>query len=165
MLLLVLSPKLLNDHHVSVLKSLRWLKIYQKLQYKIFLSHTKHFILVIHLIFGHSYISSTLGQLAHLLLSHLVALLISHVSISLVDLSTILLLLYGTHFLLIFVSFLTIILQPHLSLLYLLLFSTKNSKPTCFIGLFLLKTPLTTWTDISGTDLAMDSSLSTFTFC
>ena len=53
---------------------------------KSFLSHTKHFILVIHLIFGHSYISSTLGQLVHLLSSHLVALLISLVSKSLVDL-------------------------------------------------------------------------------
>ena len=38
--------------------------------------------------------------------------------------STILLLLYGTHFLLIFVRFLTIILPPHLPLLYLLLFFT-----------------------------------------
>ena len=38
----------------------------------------------------------------------------------------------------------------------------KNSKPTCFIGLFLLKTLLTTWMDISGIDLTIDSSLSIF---
>ena len=52
---------------------------------KSFLSHTKHFILVIHLIFGHSYIFNTLGQLVYHLSLNLVALLISLVTKSLVD--------------------------------------------------------------------------------
>ena len=74
-------------HHVSpVHKSLHWLKINQRIQYKIIsLTHkTLHS--------GHPsylrsllHVSSTLGQLVYLLLSHLVVLLISLVSNSLVD--------------------------------------------------------------------------------
>ena len=129
----MLSPKLLNFTTYLLSSSLLIAsKLFRGFNTKLFLSHTKHFILVIHLISGHSHISSTLGQLVHHHSSHLVTLLISLVSKSLVDLSTILVLLYGTHFLLIVIRFLTIILRPHLPLLYLLLFSTKKLKAYLF---------------------------------
>jgi hypothetical protein len=47
MLLLLLSPKLLKFHHTSILKSLLWLKINKRIQYKFSLSHIRLFILVI----------------------------------------------------------------------------------------------------------------------
>ena len=85
----------------------------------------------------------------------LVALSISLVPKSLVDLPTILFLLYGTHFLVIFIRFLTSTLHHYLFFLHHLLFPTKNSKPTCFIGLFVFEALLATCTDrpIFGTEL------------
>ena len=101
----MLSPKLLNFTTYLQFSSLFICStLIRDFSMKSFLSHTKHFILVIPLIVSHSYISSTLDQLV--LLSHLVAFSISLVSKSLVDLSTLLLLLYnGAHFLLILVRF------------------------------------------------------------
>ena len=89
------------------------------------LLHTKHYILAIHLIFGHSQISMTLDQLVYHLTSYLVTLSISVVSESMVDFSTILLLLNNTHFLLTFVRFVTNVFRPHLSL-FILLFPWKT---------------------------------------
>ena len=165
-LLLVLSAKLLNfTTHLQVWSLFIGLKFIEWFNIKSFLSHTKHIILVIHFIFGHSSISSTLGQLLNHPSSHVLGhpfnqscfkitrRLFYHTPLSLVC---------GTFFLLIFVRFLAIILQ-HLLLFYLLLFSTKTSKLPCFIGLFSIrllwlhgqKSPVFTW-------LLTRSSLSTF---
>ena len=83
--------------------------------------------------------------------------------ISLTYLYIILLLLYGILMLLIFVRSLTPNLQQHL-LLPCLQQNRKNFEPISVAGLFLFSFLLARphWTDISGTNLSMDSSLSTF---
>ena len=139
MLLLMLSPKLLNfTRYLTVLKSLQWLKINQRIQYNII--HTQNTS------FWSSFLSSvTLTSPALSVNSFIFSRPLgrpfnqSRLKITCRSIYHIPLLLYGTHFLLIFIRFLTIILWPHLPLLHLLLF------------LFLLKTPLIIWTDISGT--------------
>ena len=86
MLLLVLSPKLLNFTTYLQLSSLligsKWIRSFTT---QLIHSHTQHFILVIPHIFGHSYFSSIRGQLIHRLSSHLVTLSISLVSKLLVN--------------------------------------------------------------------------------
>jgi hypothetical protein len=158
------TPKLL--HLYPTLKSLHCLKINQRIRYKI-LSVTHK---TLHC--GHpSYLRSLLNLKQSRFTrssspSHLLALLIRLVSKSLVDLSITLLLLYGTLSLLIFVRSHIIILHQLLLFSYLHLSSTKNLKLISFAGLFLLsRSPSsTTWTDISGTDLAIDSSSFHFLF-
>ena len=116
---------------------------------KLIFSHTKHLILVIPPTVSRSYVSSTLDQLVHRLLSHLVAFSISLVSKSLVDLSTLLLLLYGAHFLLILVRFSS---SP-----CVFFFKKAQSQP---VSLFFSSLRLlTARADIFGIVLAIDSSL------
>ena len=141
MLLFVLSPKLLNFTtylQFSILFHCSTLIGY--FSKKLIFSHTKHLILVIPLTVSHSYVSSTLDQLVHRLLSHLVAFSINLVLKSLVDLPTLLLLLYGAHFLLILVIFYNNYYSTTSPFALSPSFFQKSSEPTCFIVLFILKT-------------------------
>ena len=118
-------------HHISPIpKSLHWLKINERIQYKV-LSLIKLFTLVILHIFILFLVLNVIVLHARLLWSHLIVLLIILVSKSQIGLFIILLLHCGTVFLLTYVIFHLILLLLnliliHLYFLFLLLSFLKN---------------------------------------